>query len=192
MRILGIDPGTRLCGFGCLDLKRGVLADAVAEPAAGLPMAQRVGNLVRPSQGRLRYLESGVLKLGADRVSIPARLARLQEEVGALFARLEPEVLALEEAYFGKSVSAALRMGEARGVILAAASRARVQIEQFAPARIKRVVTGRGAAGKGLVAEMVRKTLSIQGMPESLDETDALAVAMCCAEGLRGFPRQGH
>ena len=94
------------------------------------------------------------------------------------------DVLALEEAFFGKSVQSALRIGEARGVVLVAAARAGIPVAQYPPATIKKAVTGRGGATKEQVQEMVRITLGLAAPPQPADAADALAIAICHA--LRG------
>jgi crossover junction endodeoxyribonuclease RuvC len=189
MRILGVDPGTQVVGYGCLELR----SDPARSGGGDLqPMAHRVGNLVRGGgRGEIEVLVAGTLRLGRSADAIEQRLRRLAEGLRLLFRDWRPDRLALEEAYFGKSVQSALRIGEARGVILAEACAAGVRIEQFPPARIKRVVTGSGQAGKDQVADMVRRTLRLREPPETLDVTDALAVGLCCIESRRDhFARQ--
>ncbi len=192
MRILGVDPGTQLVGYGCLEL-RGAgsvpRAPAGAVGSEAIPMAHRVGNLVQGGgQGSVEVLGAGVVRLGkSKKTPIPDRLRCLALELRRLIEEYQPTHLALEEAFCGKSVQAALRLGEARGVILAEAAAAGIEIQQFAPARIKRVVTGSGAAGKAQVAEMVQMSLRLPEPPETLDVTDALAVGLCCIEETRNF-----
>jgi crossover junction endodeoxyribonuclease RuvC len=102
-----------------------------------------------------------------------------------LFSHLQPDELAVEQAFYGKSVPSAMRIGEARGVILAEARRHGVPVHQFAPARVKRVVTGNGAASKAAVAAMTCRLLGLAAVPAERDATDALAVALCRAEERR-------
>ncbi len=191
MRILGVDPGTQLVGYGCLELQgagAAPRAQAGAIQSDSTPMAHRVGNLVQGvGQGSVEVLGAGVVRLGKSKTPIAERLRCLAFELRRLFEEYQPTHLALEEAFCGKSVQAALRLGEARGVILAEAAAAGLEIQQFAPARIKRVVTGSGAAGKAQVAEMVQMSLRLPGPPETLDVTDALAVGLCCIEETRNF-----
>jgi crossover junction endodeoxyribonuclease RuvC len=180
MRILGIDPGTQVVGYGCLDL-----VEALPVHAASLPMALRVGNLARAGGERPVFVAAGALRLGPRGASIAQRLHRLSELFRELLVELAPGGIALEEAYFGKSVQAALRIGEARGVILAEAARAGVEVQQFSPARIKRSVAGSGAASKLQVARMVAHSLRLDPIPEPADVTDALAVGLCAVEARR-------
>ncbi|MGE3175671.1 MAG: crossover junction endodeoxyribonuclease RuvC [Planctomycetota bacterium] len=188
IRILGIDPGTQVVGFGCLELQTDQVSAAVAHAAA--PLALRASNVVRAGGGdRVRPLDCGVLRLGGRQHDVPERLWSLAQQFRALLERLAPHELALEEAFYGKSVQAALRIGEARGVVLAEASRAGMAIHQYAPARIKRCVTGRGDAGKEAVAEMVLRQLGAGGAGAAVglpaDASDALAAAMCRIEERR-------
>jgi crossover junction endodeoxyribonuclease RuvC len=112
---------------------------------------------------------------------VAERLALLGEQFARLVDRLGPAELALEEAFYGKSVQAALRIGEARGVVLAESARAALSVFQFAPARVKRCVTGRGDAKKEVVASMIGQLVQqgrdvlAAGLPA--DATDAVAVA---------------
>lgn len=179
VRILGIDPGTQVVGYGCLEV-------AVGGPrtmGGSVPMAMRASNVVRAGggSGDVRLVAVGVLRLGGRAVELPARLQSLAAQFRALLAAHGPDELALEQAFYGKSVQAALRIGEARGVVLAEAAAAGVAVHQFAPARVKRCVTGHGAAGKEAVAGMVRQFVQgrgaamVEGLP--VDATDAVAVA---------------
>ena len=115
--------------------------------------------------GRLAVVEAGALRLGRSSDPIPGRLRNLADAVRRLIGELGPDELALEEAYFGRSVQSALRIGESRGVILAEADRAGVAVSQFPPARIKRSVTGNGSASKEQVARMVVQVLRLDFDP---------------------------
>ena len=130
-------------------------------------------------------VESGRLRLGGSRVAIEVRLLRLSVELAALIERLKPDELALEEAFYGRNVQSALRIGEARGVVLAEAARRGVAVFQFPPARIKRSVAGYGAATKDRVARMAGEQLGLSLGHLPRDATDALAVALCRLEERR-------
>jgi crossover junction endodeoxyribonuclease RuvC len=181
MRILGVDPGTVVVGFGCIEVEHGARR---AEPSA--PLALRGRNVVRglAGAGAMRCVDAGVLRLGARTLPLADRLLYLARELADLLARLEPDEVALEEAFCGKSVQAALRIGEARGVILLEARRRAVPVFQFAPARIKRSVAGHGAAHKDAVAALAARLLGIDP-PRPRDATDALAAAICRVEARR-------
>lgn len=187
VRILGIDPGTRVVGFGCLEM----VVDGPRRSHGEVPLALRTSNTVRAGSGScagVRLMAMGVLRLGARESSLPQRLLALAEQFGDLIVRLQPNEIAVEEAFYGKSVQAALRIGEARGVVLAESARAGLPVHQFAPARVKRSVTGRGAAAKETVAAMVRQLVAmgaavLEDVPP--DATDAVAVALTRVEQCR-------
>jgi crossover junction endodeoxyribonuclease RuvC len=180
VRILGIDPGTMVVGYGCLE----IAAAATAAGGGPAPLAMRASNVVRAGAGggqAARLLTAGVLRLGGRDAAIGVRLHALAVGFRALVRDLQPTEVAIEEAFHGKSVQAALRIGEARGVVLAEATALGLGVHQFAPARVKRCVTGNGAADKTAVAAMVRQFVrpapgaAIGALP--LDATDAVAVA---------------
>jgi crossover junction endodeoxyribonuclease RuvC len=150
VRVLGIDPGSRYCGFG------------VVEDAGGTVV---------------RYLAHGVLRLG-DGASIEDRLRALHEGISRELLRHRPQMVAIEDVFHAKNARSALVLGQARGVALLAAAQAGVQVRSFAPSVIKQAVTGTGRAEKDQVGRMVTVVLgvSIQGR---LDASDALAAAIC-------------
>lgn len=151
-------------------------------------MAHRVGNLVQGvGKSAVSVVGAGALRLGTSSDPIELRLSRLALAIRGLLEEYRPTCVALEEAYFGKSVQSALRIGEARGVILAEAATAGISIQQFPPARIKRVVTGSGSADKERVRDMVQMSLGMSEAPETMDVTDALAVGLCCIEDTRNI-----
>ena len=179
VRILGIDPGTQVVGYGVLEVAVG----GTRWQHGVVPLAMRASNVVHAAAGSsdVRLVAAGVLRLGGRDAALPDRLHTLALQFRALIAAQAPSELALEQAFQGKSVQAALRIGEARGVVLAEAAAAQLAVHQFAPARVKRCVTGHGAAGKTAVANMVAQLVrgavhsTFAGLPA--DATDALAVA---------------
>ena len=183
LRVLGVDPGTRIVGYAALARRavRQLPREAVASPQGPV-----VRNAVRRSTGRVECLESGTLRLGS--ASIPERLRRLADELDRLIADLRPQVLAVEEAFVGKSTQSALRLGEARGVVLVAAARAGVDVVQYAPATIKLRVAGSGRSSKAGLARVLAATFGSNVSSLSTDASDALAVAFChCLELDSGF-----
>ncbi len=181
MRILGIDPGTRVAGYGCLDL-----------PEAG-PRPEGGGNFANERApvggGRPRLREAGLLRLGPSSLPVPRRLLRLAELLEERIEALRPRVLVVEEAFAGRGLQAALRLGEARGVVLLTAIRAGLEIAQYPPATIKRRVAGNGRSSKEQMARLLAASLeapprAMEGMP--LDASDALAAALCHALSLGG------
>ena len=191
VRILGIDPGTQVVGYGCLEVAVAPSSGA-ASSAHGIPLAMRGSNVVRigaSSSSGVRLVTAGVFRLGGRDVDLMQRLLSLSEQFAALVHELRPDQMAIEEAFFGKSVQSALRIGEARGVLLAESARFGLDVFQYPPARVKRCVTGHGSARKQSVANMLGQLLPVQDRPAlgSLpeDATDAVAVAWTRLEELR-------
>ncbi len=148
MRVLGIDPGSRVTGW------------AIVEGRA---------------RGGAEVLASGVLRLGMDAPA--ARLGRLAEQLGEHIKDWQPEAVALERAFVGANISSALRLGEARGAVLALAGLRGLAVTDYPPATVKLSVAGHGRASKDEVALGV--TRLVGGKHQGGDETDALAVALC-------------
>ncbi|MES1200946.1 MAG: crossover junction endodeoxyribonuclease RuvC [Pseudomonadota bacterium] len=157
--ILGVDPGLNRCGWG-LVASEGVRLSHVAH-----------GVIKPPSQGELA-----------------ARLAVLYEELSAIIATHKPHEAAVEETFVNSNARAALALGQARGVALAAAAKGCVSVAEYSPATIKKAVVGSGAADKTQIAFMVRRLLPTAG-DVTADAADALGVALChAAHG--GFRRR--
>ena len=147
--VLGIDPGTRVLGYGAIV----VATDGPRLVACGV---------IRP----------------AARATIAARLARLQTELEELLRHLRPSVVAVESAFSSRNAKSALRLGEARGIVLAAAARAGLAVAEVAPAAAKKAVIGHGNGSKEQVARMVATILKAKPFGLARDATDALAVAL--------------
>lgn len=161
MRILGIDPGSRVLGY------------AVVEAHA---------------QGQLDYVECGVLE--ADRSEpIEWRLAEMARGLDEILAELRPDTAAAEEVFSAINVRSALVLGQARGVVLAVCGRADLRVWGYAPTLVKQAVTGRGRAPKSQVARMVQSLLRLRRAPRA-DAADALAVAVAHAH-LSAFWQRG-
>ena len=191
VRILGIDPGTQVVGYGCLEVTAGSSPGGPSS-AHAVPLAMRGSNVIRagaPSSAGARLVTAGVLRLGRRGVDLTERLLSLSVQFAGLIRELAPGEVAIEEAFFGKSVQSALRIGEARGVVLAEAARSGLDVFQYTPARVKRCVAGHGAARKQSVASMLAQNLPemAAALPGDLpeDATDALAVAWTRLEELR-------
>lgn len=149
--IMGIDPGTNVMGYGILGVN-------------GKTPELIVMGVVKLSRMESHYL----------------RLARIYERVSGLVAQYLPDELAIEAPFCGKNVQSMLKLGRAQGVAMAAALAHDVPICEYSPTSIKQAVTGRGAASKEQVANMLRHILHIPAdqMPDLLDATDALAAAL--------------
>jgi len=109
---------------------------------------------------------------------VPQRLGVLSQEFDRILERLRPGVVVLEEAFAARNVQSALRIGEGRGMLLAAAARFGAEVVQFPPAVAKKSVAGNGRASKEQVASMVARALGLAEVPTPLDATDALALAL--------------
>lgn len=152
MRVLGVDPGTRVTGYGVIETGNG-----------------------SPGMGRL--VECGVFRFGRNN-SLPHRLAELHHEISQLIRRHRPSVLALEDAFYHKNVRTTLVLGHARGVILLAAQQEGLDIAQYPPATIKKTVVGAGAAKKSQVGAMVAHLLRLKSAPQPADAADGVAAAL--------------
>lgn len=150
VRVLGIDPGTRVLGYGILDVARG------SAP---------------------RLVDCGALRLPAR--PLADRLERVFVEVRSLIQRHRPRVLAIEDVFGGKNIQSVLKVGEARGVVVLAGQMAALEIAEYPPARVKMAATGNGNADKTQVQRMMTRLLHLDGAPGPADVTDALAVAFC-------------
>ena len=159
MITLGVDPGTAILGYG--------VVAGEDEPAA---------------------VAYGVLRTPSDQ-PMPARLLTLYEGIRALIAEHRPDVLAIEQLLFGRNVTTALAVGQARGVVLLAAAQAGMPVAEYKPAQVKEAVVGYGKAEKQQMQEMVRLLLRLPAVPHPDDAADALAVAICHVHTARFFAR---
>ena len=149
-RVLGIDPGTAVTGFG----------------------------VVEPTNGALgRLLECGVIRT-KSRDAMSQRLETIYDGVTELIARHQPNTVAVETAFYKTNVRTTVTLGQARGMVLLAAVKAGADIVEFSPATVKKSVSGTGAADKGQVAFMVQKLLRLKEPPKPHDAADACAIAL--------------
>ena len=126
-----------------------------------------------------------MIRLGGSTLALAARLDRLLGTLESLLGRLAPTVAAVETPYHGVNARAALQLAEARGVILAALARAGIGVTEYAPATVKKAVTGNGRATKHQVRTMVSRILKRSTAEGASDLYDALAVALCHAGSAR-------
>lgn len=153
MRILGVDPGTRVTGYGVIDSKGGVIS----------------------------HVDHGDLKTRTGD-ALWDRIHQIYEGICAVIATTHPDALAIERCFVGKNVDSALKLGHTRGVIIVAGMSASLTIHEYSPTQVKSAVTGYGRADKDQVAHMVRMILTLPKKPAS-DAADALATAICHAHG---------
>lgn len=151
VRILGVDPGLNVSGYGVLSIE----------------------------QGRLRICEAGVVR-GRDRGSLAARLHEIHDGIAEVIRTLQPTVMALEQLYshYARPRTAIL-MGHARGVICLAATQSGIPVVHYSATQIKRIMTGNGRAPKQQVQEAIQRELALPSVPEPPDVADALAIALC-------------
>src|SRR4051812_46274385 len=162
MRILGIDPGLQITGYGVIVLAR----------------------------PRPRLVDGGVIRLDA-KTPIADRLVELETELESLITEHKPDVCAVEQLYSHyKHPRTAILMGHARGVILLVARRHGVRVEQFAANRVKQSLTGHGHASKQQMQRAIQGVWNLKEVPEPPDVADALAVALCCGRDLTGARSQ--
>lgn len=153
MRVLGVDPGSRLCGYGVVDA---------------------------PQPGRYAYVECGVLT--ATRTApMEQRLGEIARWLTDVITELRPTIMAVEDVFAHINVSSALALAQARGTVLAAAGMAGLRVYSYAPSVVKKTVTGRGQASKEQVARMVQMLVGLRRPPQA-DAADALAVAITHAQ----------
>jgi crossover junction endodeoxyribonuclease RuvC len=148
MRILGLDPGSRVCGYGVIDEDAGVLA----------------------------YVECGVLTAPEER-PMEDRLGELACGLREVIAELRPAVVAVEDVFSHQNPRSAIALAQARGMALAVIGLAGLSVASYAPALVKKAVSGSGRADKTQVARMVQSLIGLRSLPRA-DATDALAVAI--------------
>lgn len=149
MRILGIDPGTATTGFGVIDTKGATYS----------------------------FVDAGVITTPPDH-SMPARLSEIFAGLNELINHYKPDCMAVELLYFATNVTTAITVGQARGVVLLAASEHGLEVGEYTPLQVKQAVTGYGKADKKQIQEMVKMLLGLSGIPKPDDAADGLAIAI--------------
>lgn len=149
MRIIGLDPGTATTGYGIIDIVEG-------EP---------------------RVVTWGTITTSAQSET-PQRLQTIYEELCALLQEHEPDAAAIEEVFFGRNITTAISVGQARGVLILALANAGLAVAEYSPPKVKDAVTGYGKADKHQVQLMVRNLLHLDETPRPDDAADGLAVAL--------------
>ena len=158
MRVLGIDPGLRLTGYGCVEL----------------------------IDGRETIVEAGVLRI-PDKPPLAERLHALDGPLRTLIAELQPDHVVVETVFAHRLRGhTAMLMGHARGVILLAIASAGLEVHELAPAEVKKAVAGSGRADKQQMQSAVAGQLGLAHVPEPPDAADALALALCALRRLSG------
>jgi crossover junction endodeoxyribonuclease RuvC len=155
MRILGLDPGSRVCGYGVIDERGGALA----------------------------YVECGVLTAPEDR-PMENRLGELACGLREVIGELRPGIVAVEDVFSHQNPRSAIALAQARGMVLAVVGLAGLAVASYAPALVKKAVSGSGRADKTQIARMVQALIGLRSLPRA-DATDALAVAITHGRRLR-------
>ena len=153
MRILGIDPGIGICGFGLIETS---------------------------SRAEAKALDYGAVTTMVD-TPMPERLKELYESLRLVFEQTKPDVVAVEKLFFSKNITTGIAVAEARGVILLVAKQSGADIREYTPNAIKQALTGYGSATKAQMQEMARMHLGLKEKPKPDDAADALAAAVTCS-----------
>ncbi len=157
LRILGIDPGLRVTGFGVID---------------------KTGN-------RLSYVTSGCIKTN-EKLTLPERIATILEGITEVIAESQPQQSAVEKVFVNVNPQSTLLLGQARGAAISALVNAGLPVAEYTALQVKQAVVGKGKAAKEQVQHMVVRLLALSGTP-SADASDALACAICHAHGGQGL-----
>ena len=153
MKILGIDPGIGICGFGLIEANGRASAKA---------------------------LDYGAVTTTVD-APLPSRLKELYDSLCEVFEQTKPEAVAVEKLFFSKNITTGIAVAEARGIVLLVAEQRGLPVYEYTPNEIKKSLTGYGSAAKAQIQEMVRVHLGMEKKPRPDDAADALAVAITCS-----------
>lgn len=157
MRIIGIDPGTGILGFGVIDVAKG---------------------------GKVALVDGGVIRTPVKEDDA-VRLQTIFDELTDIVAEHKPEQMVVERLFFAQNVTTAMTVAQARGVVLLCGRQAGLDISEYTPLQIKQALTGYGRAEKKQMQEMVRVVLGLKAVPQPDDCADALAAAICHAFALK-------
>lgn len=155
VRVLGVDPGTRLVGLAVLDIDRA---------------------------GGSTLVHAEVVRLATAKME--SRLEKIFARVGEVIQHHTPAVLAIEEVFHGRNFQSILKVGQARGVVILAGQIAGLDVHEYSTRLVKKSATGNGNADKSQVQSMMIRLLSLKSLPETLDVSDAMAVAFCHGQRL--------
>ncbi len=160
MRILGIDPGYAIIGYG----------------------------IIENDNGKLRPLDYGAVETPA-KLPTADRLIMIEEKITEMITEVEPDEIALEELFFNTNITTGIKVAQARGVILLSCAKRCDRLFEYTPLQIKSTVTGNGMATKQQIQYMVRSLLRLKETPKPDDAADALAAAICHAYTVRDVKR---
>ncbi len=157
MRILGIDPGTGILGFGVIEID---------------------------ARNRSHLIDAGVIRTPVHE-DTSVRLLTIYDELTNIIKELKPRKMSVEKLFFAQNVTTAMTVSQARGVILLCGQQHGLELHEYTPLQIKMALTGYGRADKKQMQEMVRVILGLKETPKPDDCADALATALCCAQSVR-------
>ena len=150
MKILGVDPGLIQTGFG----------------------------IIRVRDNQRTLIDYGIIT-PSPKDNLSHRLLTIFNDVCKIITDFAPQVFAIEDIFYGKNIKSAMRLGQARGASMVAAASKQIPIYEYSARKVKQSLTGNGNAHKNQVQFMVKATLQMDHIPEPLDASDALAVALC-------------
>lgn len=152
MRILGIDPGIAIVGFG----------------------------LIEADGGGQRMLQYGAITTPKE-LSLAERLVQIGDDLQTLLAQFRPDAIAVEELFFTNNITTGIAVAHGRGMILYTAQKSGIPLFEYTPMQVKMAVTGYGKADKHQVMDMTKRLLKLKAVPKPDDAADALAIALCHA-----------
>lgn len=161
MRILGIDPGVAIVGFG----------------------------VIESDCGQQRMIQYGAITTQAG-LPLAARLVQIGNDLEQLIEQFQPDELAIEELFFSKNITTGIAVAHGRGVVLYTAEKMQIPIYEYTPMQVKQAVVGYGLAEKKQVMDMTRRLLKLKSIPRPDDAADALAIAICHARSATSLLRR--
>ncbi len=156
-RILGIDPGTGILGFGVIEVD---------------------------GKGRTQMVDAGVIRTPVKEDDA-VRLQTIYEELSDIIVATKPDIMSVEKLFFSQNVTTAMTVAQARGIVLLCGKQNALEIFEYTPQQIKMAITGYGRAEKKQIQEMVRVILGLKQVPQPDDCADALAAALTHAQSMR-------
>lgn len=153
IKILGIDPGTRITGYG----------------------------VVESQNSRLQVLDYGCIRPPHD-AALSMRYRIIYDGLCELLDKFKPDAVSVESQFMRENFQSAIKLGMAKGMVLLAASQRNIGIFEYSPSKAKQAVVGNGRASKAQVQAMIKRLLSLSAIPEPADAADALALAICHAQ----------
>ena len=156
MKILGIDPGLVQTGFGVISVKG----------------------------SNFSLVDYGIIKPDS-KADLSNRLLTIHQDITSIIDNYFPNIVVIEDIFYGKNIKSALKLGQARGVAMVAAAAHNLPIHEYSARKVKQAITGNGNATKEQIQFMVKTILNLQSLPSPMDASDALAIAICHCQQFR-------